>query len=105
MNRYTTKHFWRMTESEEGEWIRHEEHQKLIEDAKQLIEDYKKLIEDYKAQEQFTWELMQEEQVRKWKAMGLAEHLSHRVHVLYIILMATYGVIVAKLIVWSLGIL
>lgn len=83
-----------MTESEEGEWIRHEEHQKLI-------EDYKKLIKDYKAQEQFTWELMQEEQVRKWKAMGLAEHFSHRVHVLYIILMTTYGVIVAKLIGWS----
>ena len=89
MTRYTTKHFWRMTESEEGEWVRHDEHQKLI--------------EDYKAQEQFTWDLMREEQVRKWKAMGLSEHLDARVRALYIVLMGTYGVIVAKLIGWSLG--
>lgn len=78
-----------MTESEDGEWVRHE--------------DYKKLIEDYKAQEQFTWELMQEEQARKWKAQDEVEFLWLRVRVLNGVLMATYGGIVAKLIAWSLG--
>ena len=91
MNRYTTKHFWRMKESEQGEWVRHDEHQKLI--------------EDHKAQEQFTWDLMREEQVRKWEAMGLAEHLRDRIYVLSAVFVVTYVVIVAKLIVWSLGIL
>ena len=25
MTRYTTKHFWRMTESDNGEWVRYED--------------------------------------------------------------------------------
>lgn len=82
MTRYTTKHQWRMRESEEGEWVRYDEHQKLI--------------EDYEARDLFTWGLMRKEQI-------LTDHLETRVRALYIVLMVTYGAIVAKLIAWSLG--
>lgn len=80
-----------MKESEQGEWIRYDE--------------YQKLIENHKAQEQSSWWSLREEQVRKWEAMGLADHLRDRIYVLSAVFVVTYVVIVAKLIVWSLGIL
>ena len=30
MTRYTTKHFWQMKESDQGEWIRYDEHKKGV---------------------------------------------------------------------------
>jgi hypothetical protein len=78
-----------MTESEEGEWVRYGEYKEIVELVSMERDSYR--------------ELYREEQFSKWEAMGLAEHLNYRVHVLNIILMATYGGIVAKLIGWSLG--
>ena len=86
MNRYTTKHFWRMEDSEEGEWVRYEEHQKLI-------EIYNR---QYKSAHKHIAKL--DNSFKKY-----SRHLESRLLVLFYVLMATYGVIVAKLIGWSLG--
>jgi len=89
MQRYTTKHFWRMKESEQGEFVRYE-------DAKQLLDDYK-------AQEQWMYDMYKEEQQEKWKEQRLVLHLRNRVDVMYYIVMAMMGGAVGKLIGWSFG--
>ena len=83
MTRYTTKHFWRMKESEQGEWIRYEEHQKLL-------EDYYKLDESY---------------INKWEAMAIKSirHLELRLRVLFWLVMVASAYAIACLIGWSLG--
>ena len=89
MNRYTTKHFWRMKESEQGEWVRYDE--------------YQKLIENHKAQEKFTLGLLQVEIDSKWEAQDEVEFLWLRVRVLTGVLIVNFIVFVAQLIGWSLG--
>lgn len=89
MQRYTTKHFWRMKESEDGEFVRYEE-------ARQLLDDYK-------AQEQLMYEYYKEEQARKWEERRKVKHLEVRVRGLYYIIMVMMGMVVGKLIGWSFG--
>lgn len=86
MNRYTTKHFWRMKESDEGEWVRYEEYQ-------QLIEDYDKTN---KFNHVFIAKLYA-------NARKYSRHLELRLLVLFSLVMgiATYTII--DLILWSLG--
>jgi type IV secretory pathway component VirB8 len=88
MQRYSTKHFWRMKESEDGEFVRYE--------------DVEQLIDDYKAQELLMYEYYKEEQAKKWEERRLVKHLRARVHALYCITMIMMGVVVGKLIGWSL---
>ena len=89
MIRYTTKHFWRMTESEEGEWVRYGEYKEETERLRMERDSYR--------------ELYREEQVSKWEEMGLAEHLRDRIYALSVILIVNFIVFVAELIGWSFG--
>ena len=89
MTRYTTKHFWRMKESEEGEWVRYDE-------VSSKIEYLLSKLEEANEYNKLTW-------LAYSKEYRSADHLETRVRALYIVLMVTYGAIVAKLIVWSLG--
>ena len=92
MQRYTIKQIWRsMKESNEGEFVRYE-------GVKQLLDDYKKA-------EQYMYERYKEEQEKKWEERRKVKHLEVRVRVLYCIIMAMMGVVLSKLIGWSLGIL
>lgn len=82
MTRYTTKHFWRMEESEQGEWIRYEEHQKLLEDYYELD----KFTDEFRA-----------------GAARYFRHLQLRLLVLFWLVIGTAACEIAKLIFWSLG--
>jgi hypothetical protein len=73
MQRYTTKHLWRMKESEQGEFVRYE-------DAKQLLDEHI-------ANESFIYNFYKQV----------------RVGALYCITMVMMGIVVAKLIGWGLG--
>ena len=87
MTRYTTKHFWRMEESEEGEWVRYEEHQKLIEDYYKI---YYKIDKSY---------------IDRWESMAIKSirHLESRLLVLFWLVMGAAAYAIARLIGWSLG--
>ena len=89
MQRYTTKHFWRMKESEDGEFVRHE--------------DAKLLLEDYKAQERFLYNMYKEELLKKWEEHKKVRHLQRRVNAMFYIIMVMMGLAVGKLIGWSFG--
>ena len=89
MNRYTTKHFWRMEESEEGKWIMHS--------------DYEKSRDGWQKHVKHIGDLYISEMKRNIKLERENDHYIDRMLVLFYVLMATYGVIVGKLIVWSLG--
>ena len=89
MTRYTTKHFWRMIESEEGEWI--------------MYSDYEKSRDGWRKHVKHIGDLYISEMKRNIKLERENDHYTNRMLVLYYVLMATYGVIVAKLIAWSLG--
>ena len=93
MQRYTITQIWRsMKESEQGEFVRYE--------------GVKQLLDDYKEAEKYMYERYKEEQEKKWEERRKVKHLEVRVRVLYcIIIMAMMGVVLSKLIGWSLGIL
>ena len=91
MQRYTTKHFWRMKESDEGEFVRHE--------------DVKQLLDEYIANESFMYDMYKEEQERKWEERRLVVHLRGRVTAMFFIIIIMTGLAVARLILWSLGVL
>lgn len=89
MQRYTTKHLWRMKESEQGEFVRYEDVKNdcKIKDAmrQKLWNDYIKTQHDLK------------------EAYKLNDNLQLRVNVLFCIVMAFGGITVGQLIRWSLG--
>lgn len=89
MKRYTTKHFWRMEESEEGEWL--------------MYSDYEKARDGWQEYAKHNGDLYISEMKRNRNLERENDHYTHRMLVLFYVLMATYGVIVAKLIGWSLG--
>lgn len=92
MQRYTIKQIWRsMKESDDGEFVRYE--------------GVKQLLDEYKEAEQHMYERYKEEQEKKWEERRKVKHLEVRVRVLYCIIMAMMGVVLSKLIGWSLGIL
>ena len=72
-----------MEESEGGEWIRYEEHQKLI-------EAYYKIDKSY---------------IDRWESMAIKSirHLESRLLVLFWLVMGAAAYAIAKLIGWSLG--
>jgi len=90
VKRYTTKHFWRMEESEQGEWIMYSDYEKKSRDGWQK---HVKHIGD----------LYISEMKRNIKLERENDHYTNRMLVLYYVLMATYGAIVGKLIGWSFG--
>ena len=89
MKRYTTKHFWRMTESEQGEWI--------------MYSDYEKSRDGWQKHVKHIGDFYTLEMKRNIKLERENDHYTNRMLVLYYVLMATYGGIVGKLIGWSLG--
>ena len=89
MKRYTTKHFWRMTESEQGEWI--------------MYSDYEKSRDGWQKHVKHIGDLYISEMKRNIKLERENDHYTNRMLVLYYVLMATYGAIVGKLIGWSFG--
>lgn len=82
MTRYTTKHFWRMTESDNGEWVRYED----------LIKGY----DAYQKSVEHIWKLY-------LKEANKVERLNARIVALFSIVMGTAAYAIAKLIGWSLG--
>lgn len=97
MTRYTTKHFWRMEESEEGEWVRYDEFrdetERLRMERDSYHERYKDTLNEYCTDMTKNY----------YKKQNLTDHYRFRVGVLFTVLMGTYGIVVGKLIGWSLG--
>ena len=93
MTRYTTKHFWRMEESEQGEWVQYDEHEKETERLRMECDSYRSMYRNTLDEFHNITKKYHKEQ----------SHYETRVNILYYVLMATYGAIVAKLIGWSLG--
>ncbi len=89
MQRYTTKHFWRMKESEQGEFVRYEDvEQENKINARlhnNLWDDYVNGIYENK------------------RTHALVEHLRDRVHAMFCIIIIMTGLAVARLILWSFG--
>ena len=85
MIRYTTKHFWRMKESEQGEFVRYEDVEKNIHISTKLWNDLVSAKHENK------------------QAHDLVEHLQERVWVLFAISAVSIGCTVVRLVLWSLG--
>lgn len=91
MQRYTTKHFWRMKEAEQGEFVRHED---VEQENKINARLYNNLWNDY------VNGIYENKQTH-----GLVEHLRDRVNAMFCIIIIMTGLAVGKLILWSLGVL
>jgi hypothetical protein len=91
MQRYSTKHFWRMKESEQGEFVRYED---VEQENKINARLYNNLWNDY-----------MNGIYKNKQTHALVEHLRDRVNALYCIIMVMMGMVVGKLIGWSLGVL
>ena len=96
MNRYTTKHFWRMTESEQGEWIRYEDYKEETEILRMERDSYREL---YREANKDHCDMA----LHYLKAQRLAVRYKFMVHGLTVVLIVNFIVFVAKLIGWSLG--
>jgi hypothetical protein len=89
MQRYTTKHFWRMKESEQGEFVRHED---VEQENKINARLYNNLWNDY------VNGIYENKQTH-----ALVEHLRDRVNAMFCIIIIMTGLAVGKLIGWSFG--
>ncbi len=89
MQRYTIKHFWRMKESEQGEFVRYED---VEQENKINARLYNNLWNDY----------VNAKRENK-QAQALVENLEERVLVLFVISAVSIGCTVVRLILWSLG--
>ena len=96
MNRYTTKHFWRMAESEEGEWIRYEDYKEETERLRMERDSYRELYTEANKDHC-------DMALHYLKAQRLAVRYKFRVRVLTGVLIANFIVFVATLIGWSFG--
>lgn len=89
MQRYTTKHFWRMKESDQGEFVRHED----VEQEKKInARLYNNLWNDY------VNGIYENKQTH-----ALVEHLRDRVNAMLSLIIIMTGLAVGKLIGWSFG--
>jgi hypothetical protein len=86
MQRYSTKHFWRMKESEDGEFVRYD-------DAKQLLDEYEKLMYD----------MYKEEQEMKWEERRKVRYFRYKVYVMYCIIIGMLSIAFVALVRWSFG--
>lgn len=93
MTRYTTKHFWRMTELEQGEWVRYEDYKEETERLRMERDSYRDMYRNTLDEFCNITKKYHKEQ----------SHYITRIGVLFTVLMATYVIIVGKLIGWSLG--
>jgi hypothetical protein len=92
MQRYTIKQIWRsMKESDDGEFVRYED---VEQGDKKNAQMFKNLWID--------WVNTNQEVIQ---ARDLIDRLELRLSVLYCIIMAIMGMVVGKLIGWSLGVL
>ena len=91
MQRYSTKHFWRMKESDNGEFVRYED---VEQENKINARLYNNLWNDY------VNGIYENKQTH-----ALVEHLRDRVNAMLSIIIIMTGLAVGKLIGWSLGIL
>ncbi len=89
MQRYTIKHFWRMKESEDGEFVRYED---VEQENKINARLYNNLWNDY------VNGIYENKQTH-----ALVEHLRDRVNAMFIIIIIMTGLAVGKLIEWSFG--
>jgi hypothetical protein len=89
MQRYTTKHFWRMKESEDGEFVRYED---VEQENKVNARLYNNLWNDY------VNGIYENKQTH-----ALVEHLRDRVAAMFFIIMVMMGLVVGNLIGWSFG--
>jgi hypothetical protein len=89
MQRYSTKHFWRMKESEDGEFVRYED---VEQENKINARLYNNLWNDY------VNGIYENKQTH-----ALVEHLQDRVAAMFFIIMVMMGMVVGKLIGWSFG--
>jgi len=91
MQRYTTKHFWRMKESEQGEFVRYEDVEYETKTNAQLFKN--------------VWTDLINIRHENKQAQALVDHLQERVWVLFLISAVSIGCAVVRLILWSLGVL
>jgi len=89
MIRYTTKHFWRMKESEQGEFVSYEDVEYEIKTNARLFK--------------ILWNDLINERHENKQARALVDHLQDRVLVLFVISAVSIGCTVVRLILWSLG--
>ena len=89
MQRYTTKHFWRMKESDKGEFVRHED---VEQENKINARLHNNLWNDY------VNGIYENKQTH-----ALVEHLRDRVNAMFFIIMVMMGVVLSKLVIWSFG--
>lgn len=89
MQRYSTKHFWRMKESEQGQFVRYEDVEYEIKTNARLFNTL--------------WNDLINAKHENKQAHDLVEHLRDRVNVMYCIIMVMMGMVVGKLIGWSFG--
>lgn len=89
MQRYSTKHFWRMKESKDGGFVRYED---VEQENKINARLYNNLWDDY------VNGIYDNKQTH-----ALVEHLQDRVNAMFYIIMVMMGLAVGKLIGWSFG--
>ena len=89
-----------MEDSEEGEWVIYDPSSITINDQ---YSDYEKSRDGWQKHVKHIGDLYILEMKRNIKLEKENEHYTDRMLALFYVLMATYGVIVGKLIVWSLG--
>ena len=90
MQRYTIKQTWRsMKESNEGEFVRHEDVERLSKTNAQLFKNL--------------WNERMDAQHKNKQLNNLVDHLQERVWALFVISAVLIGCTVVRLILWSLG--
>jgi hypothetical protein len=87
-----------MKESEQGGFVRYDEHKEEIERLRMERDSYRRMYNDLRDAHCAMFKNYHDEQ-------KLSDHLRLRVGILFTVLMAVMGMVVGKLIVWSLGIL
>jgi hypothetical protein len=91
MQRYTTKHLWRMTESEQGEWVRYEDYKEETEILRMERDSYREL---YKQANMDHCDMT----LHYYEEQRLSNRYKFLVDFLSLALIITYVVIVGRLI-------
>ena len=78
-----------MKESDEGEFVRHE--------------DVKQLLDEYIANESFMYDMYKEEQEKKWQERRNVRYLRDKVAVMYCIIIGMLSIAFVVLVRWSFG--
>lgn len=96
MIRYSIKQFWRMNESNNGEWVSYK-------DAQEEIERLKAKNEAIFRQFNALYDLNEQNQKEKWSARKLNWFLRQRIAVLVAVCSFWFFYAAIRLVLWSFG--